>query len=324
MQKYLAQALACSVFALSACGGGGSSSYAPVTVPSPTPTPTPTVTPTPTPSPTPSATYTAFDAIATDTAFDTSCFGSASPTPGAPSVKYTDPTFGKGLSISYQANSQSYVVAGNGFSTEFGPADLESRTPLVYRIFPSNGLMTTFSLEAKSAAYTRVATLVAQDLAGLPYQLVRCVLGVPTQATDMPTVTINYSADLLIGYVHIDGTDYDLSASTANATYDPATASLSFDIALAGKATSGTTTNPPPDTIVNIGSVQSATTTNVAPPSVFGSLASTAFPNFDGNFGGAFFGPGGLEAGLVVRFTGTKADGSAYSGAATLLMRKKS
>lgn len=320
MKKYFAQALACSALALSACGGGGSSSTPPVTTPSPTPTPTPSPTPTPTPSPS----YTAFDAIATDTAFDTSCYGSASPSPGATSVKLTDPTFGKGLAISYKASSQSYVVAGDGYSYEFGPANRTSLQPLTYTLTPPSGLMTTFSLETKSATYSRATTLVAEDLAGLPYQLVRCVLGVPTLATDMPAATTNYSADLLTGYVYIDGTTYDLSASTVTAAYDPATARLSLNIGLAGKATSGTTSSPPSDTIVNIGSVQSATIANVTAPSVFGSLTSTNLPNLDGNFGGAFFGPAGIEAGLVVRFTGTKADGSAYSGAATLLLRKAS
>lgn len=311
MRKTFTQAFVCAAFLLASCGGEDGSS--------PPPTGGSGATPTPTPSPSP--TYTTFDALAADTTFDTSCTGYYRPVPADEPVELTDPAFGNGLAVSYGAADQSWSVGGTGFSHEFTPADRTAQDEAVYLLTLPAGELITFGLAAETAAYAREMLLLS-TFNGVPYQVARCVLGMPTRAGDEPTEATTYAADSLIGNAYVNGNSYDLSASTAQFSYDPANHTVVLDVTMAGKQTNGTDDNPPPDTVVTLGALQSAPEASVAAPSFAGTLVSSTLPNLQGKFGGAFFGPQGAEAAMVIRFAGVNAHGSEYSGNATLIAKK--
>jgi len=144
----------------------------------------------------------------------------------------------------------------------------------------------------------------------------------PTQASDEPTETTTYAVDSLVGNVYINGKSYDLSASTAQFSYDPATRGVTLDVTLAGKQTNSVDGNPPPGAAVTLGKFQSAPGSGITAPSFAGALVSSVLPNLEGKFGGAIFGPRGIEAAMVIKFAGINVHGSEYSGNATLIVKK--
>ncbi len=297
---------------VASCGGGDSSASPPIGG-----TPAPSPSPSPTPSPTPS--YVAFADIAQDTEFDTSCAGYYRPAPGETPVDFTDFTFGSGLSVGYRAATESYVVAGQGFQHVFNPEDRRTSSDGRSDIYSPN-IDLSLTLGPRDAEYARSLFLLAVSNAA-PFQVVECVLGVPTQAGDLPQTDRSFEVLSLTGSARINSMNYDLSGSTASVSYDANGKTLGIRVSAAGKRTSYTSGEPTDPNVYTLGEFEGVTPAIGAGSSFLGSISSAVSSDITGSFGGSLFGPGGEEAALVFEFGGSGPDGAPFSGQGRLVVR---
>ena len=293
--------------------GGGDSSAPPPTGGTPTPTPSPTPTPTPTPS------YVAFNEFDKDVDFDTSCNGYYRPAPGDAPVSLTDLAFGSGLPIGYRAATDSYVVTGQELEYIFGPEDRRTSSDGRSDIY-SEGVDLTLTLGPRDAEYARSMFLLAVSNA-IPYQIVECVLGVPTQPGDLPEEDRSYETLLLGGSASRNSMSYDLSASTVNASYDANGKTISLRVGVAGRRTSYSAGEPEDPNVYTLGEFEGTASVTGSESSFLGSISSPVSSEVTGSFGGSLFGPRGQEVALAFKFGGSGSDGARFSGRGTLVMR---
>jgi hypothetical protein len=298
------------------CGGGDAAPQAPIgSVPTPAPSPSPT------PSPAPAPSYTPFGQIAQDTNFKTSCAGYYRPTPGAAAVTFSDFTYGSGLQVSYRANTQTYVVAGQGFEYIFGPADRSTSADGQLEVYSPN-IDRALTIGPRDAQYARSLTLLGASNGSL-LQVVECVLGAPTQAGDLPQANRSFDLLFLSGSAQIDSMSYDLSGSTASVTYDLAGKAVSIRVNAVGKRTSFGPGETPNSTLYTLGQFEGTAPLTAGATSFRGTLSSPASTDVTGSFGGSLFGPAGQEVALVFKFGGSGAGGSPFAGQGRLIAGAK-
>lgn len=305
-------AIASVSLALSACGGGnGGGSTPPVSSPAPSPTPTPT--------PTPAPTYVKFADLAEDTVFDTSCRGFETLADGSNRI-YDDPAFGEGLTISFDASSSSYTVEGEEFSYTFSPSNKQASTGSdLYRLLDGPSGYVELIFYPLTAEYSRLISLHRTDGA-FPSALISCALGVRTEANDLPASNASYDPLSVVGSATLGSDQYSLEDTAGGIAFDASADSVAFTLQLAGKLQgSGTTT----DTVYDLGSLNSLAPASATNGTFLGTTAKSDASSVTGTFGGAFFGPAGIEVALVFNYTGSLDDGRKFSGVGTYLGRKK-
>ncbi|MBX7500200.1 hypothetical protein K3181_01920 [Qipengyuania sp. YG27] len=294
--------------ALSACGGGdGGGSTPPVSSPAPSPTPTPT------------PTYVKFADLAEDTVFDTSCRGFETLADGSNRI-YDDPVFGEGLTISFDASSSSYTVEGEEFSYTFSPSSKQNSAGAdIYRISNGSGVITDLVFYPLTAEYSRLVSLHRIG-SGLPTALISCAVGIRTEAGDLPGSNASYDPLSVFGSAMLGGDQYNLDDTSGGIAFEAGTDSVTFALQLAGNLEGGGTIT---DTVYELGSLNSLAPVPAAGGTFAGATAKSDASSVSGDFGGAFFGPAGVEVGFVFNYSGTLDDGRAFSGVGTYLGRKK-
>jgi hypothetical protein len=316
-------ALIAPLLLITACGGDGGDSSgsagapptaAPAPTPSPTPAPAPTQTPTPSPSPSPTPSpspivYVRFTdyyifRFGRDLSLPSAC-GALALRSQPPAVRPAT-AFGRGLTFRYVVTPQVWAVSGevgmgfDGRDTDPLSAELAVRPEeigLSRRIGPD---VQRFSIAQPGAGgagleYARLASVWA-PFEGAPH-LYQCVIGVPTQAGDLPRAgAVAYRRGVMLGTAYRrEGSAaraYLLDRSTVSVSVDTAADRVTISVRLIGTPAGGG-----PD--VDLGAF-AATGTIDAATGTFIADISGGDRGIAGALGGRFFGPEGVEIGAAI------------------------
>ena len=328
MIRAFAVSVALSALALGSCGGGGDSK----------PPVTGTSSPTPTPSPTSAITYTKFADISTNQAFKAGCGGifGISEVFDAFGFGRAD-TVTLGVSIDYQASSQSYRFRGRAYDGTpydytFDPTLIQTTNApantTYYRKANADGSVERFYLGRRPLGsfqpeYVRTALLNYRNGSGPP-EVRDCVFGVPTTLEDTrPSQTVSYNNAAVAGYVFVDTgsglRQYTTGDSTVTISANPNSGEIPVTLKLAGREVSAAGES---STVTQLGEYRGTA-------SVDGSVQSfnAAFTDGDrailgGNFAGWFFGPQGIEIGFGWSIKSQFQDGSVLTGSGTVTARR--
>ncbi|WP_164118243.1 hypothetical protein [Sphingorhabdus sp. Alg239-R122] len=300
-----------STVALTACGGGDSSSGTPsVVLPNPSPAPSPTPSPTPTPAP---FTYTKFDDLTGDQNFATACEAFIPRADNFAPGREATQVFGADGLITYSAVDEAYTVfTPNNVQQIFGPDD-RAASPSDQITYVKNsrtqGAFETFTIFRTLAFpndYVRRAEINIEGSATSGTQirsLATCIFGVPTHPDDQPSQTqVSFDDFVISGTVYDarDGTGVKIrgivggdASLSVNLSTGVVTSSLRFEAFGSG------------DTIeLGTYSGENTITVNQETSGIFGLMA-------DGNgnevqINGSFFGPQGSEFGYVFTYSEDK------------------
>lgn len=276
----------------------------PTPTPAPTPAPTPSPTPTPTPTPSPTA-YTSFAELYTnrtgrDLVIGSAC--SAVQLRGQPPEALPVSAYGRGLTIRYVLTPQVWAVGGDGVSISFDgrTADAAVGTEeIAYREVLAT-YVNRFAIARPVAAgsglvYARYATVVTQ-VGGLDRNY-GCLTGIPTLATDLPTLASGYPRTVVTGTAYVqDG------ATTRRYALDRSTVALASDTAGGRVTVALTLIGTPVDAAGADLTLGVFTATAPLDPATgnFTAAIASADRSVTATLSGRYFGPQGIEVGAAM------------------------
>lgn len=328
--------LACAAGALTGCGpaiegdwdfdgsGGGTT-----VTPAPTPAPAPVTSPTPTPA----IDYPLFDDLAGSRAFLAGCgnlFGTSN-TSSEWMGRYPDNP--EALAHDYDADSDSWTIAGiarddsNGpeYSYTFGPEDRDpGSTDAVtrYGFIDGNGSPVVFTLAkpmlgGSAAQYVRQTRLVAKP--GSNKIDIHCVIGVPTEDADsIPAGNIAYGDFAISGTATSGSKVYDLGESTATWSGNGTSLQFTTSVTLVAREVTASGLS---ETRIQLGTYNTPYGWLNLPNKFFSGALFNSDGGNSGTFGGGLFGPQASE--IAYGFSGNAvAGGMSFQYAGTLTGRR--
>lgn len=318
--------------ALAACGGGGGSSSPPATAGGGTATPAPAPAPTP-----PPITYTAFDDLTGDQTFMTACAAGASTEFTVDANAFSATGF---VTIDRSASGDTFTVSGGTrageVNTTFRPEDIVQDEPGVLTLFQrpttANGLTEVLAFgtpqwPTTTAQYVRGAFFLALSETGIPVGQ-NCIFGVPTELNDeLPTSTITYTMEIDAAGSAVTATStagpiqkaFNLAPTTFTISADPTTGVVSYTIDLKGFEQSAGPDGLPVDSteVTEFGTYTGSANVGGAAGEeaqfFAGDLLKEGAIGLNAQTSGWFFGPQGIEVGVVVSGTEQLVDGSFIS-----------
>jgi hypothetical protein len=216
------------------------------------------------------------------------------------------------LAFSYNASADVWNVLGNGHDVTFSPADRDTAAPSTSIRYVKPGPPTQRltigqpGVGTVGADYQRIAAFIQGS------RVYHCVIGARTLPTDRPTgSTVAFTGSSLAGYLFAtrlsDGarTQYSMRNSTGTFSVNLDRGEVTYTVRLIG---SPFPLDSGPD--VDFGTITAVADIDPATGGYYTTQATVnGFTPFVSEMSGAFFGPQGKEAGLVMSIFGTRSDG---------------
>lgn len=304
----------CGVLMLSACGGGGGGGVA-STPPPPVVTPTPTPTPAPAPTNSVITDLRANQSFANDGAKTDVSFNKVS------STTIVSRAASLPLTVSYDASSNSYTVAGGGFSESFAPADKQAsqssgQTSYVRRSGSDSSYLTLVTTPFYSQTTNKyvglgylqrnTSTAERQDTGFVAF-----TYGLDTPASGVPRAGTGTFATDVFGLSSVPGSEPEVFQGTGRFDVDFINGLFSTATSVTKRGLISGNGQVGGGIDLTGGGRLSSSNGTFSGDIVY----SAGGPQIGGLLAGRFYGPNADEIGAS--FSGSASDGSAFTGALT-------